>query len=88
MNVLYYHKYNTNTYPKLHSNLLYLLQLNIHPPGLDPEKLFKLIPKKCLPKEYGGDLPSENELHQITVEKFYAKQKFWNLEEKIRKQSQ
>lgn len=54
---------------------------------MDQEKLFRLVPKKCLPREYGGGLPSESELHSITMEKFYAKQKFWDLEEAIRKQS-
>lgn len=65
------------------SELMSMLQ--IHPPGLEGEELFKLIPKKCLPKEYGGDLPSENELHQRTVEQFNSKQKFWDMEEKLRK---
>lgn len=54
---------------------------------MDLDKLFNLIPKKCLPEEYGGDLPPAAELHKLTMEKFYAKQKFWNVEEAIRKQA-
>ncbi|CAH1111799.1 unnamed protein product [Psylliodes chrysocephalus] len=67
------------------SELMSMLQ--IHSPDLSPEKLYKIIPKKYLPKEYGGDLPSEKELHEITLEKFRTKQKFWEIEEKIRKQA-
>ncbi|XP_057658030.1 alpha-tocopherol transfer protein-like isoform X1 [Diorhabda carinulata] len=59
--------------------------LHIHPPGLKEEELFKLIPKNCLPMEYGGDLPSESELHQKTIEQFRSKQTFWDVEEKLRK---
>lgn len=61
-------------------------QLHVYPPGISEEKMFKLIPRKCMPQEYGGDLPSESELHEMTMQKFYGKQKFWDLEEKIRKQ--
>ncbi|KAJ8956084.1 hypothetical protein NQ318_016537 [Aromia moschata] len=60
--------------------------LRIHSPGLEKEKLFKLVPKKCLPKEYGGDLPSEQELHERTMRQFRDMQQFWETEEKIRKQ--
>ncbi|KAJ8910427.1 hypothetical protein NQ315_012569 [Exocentrus adspersus] len=59
--------------------------LKIHPPGMDQERLFQLVPKKCLPREYGGDLPSEKELNEITVRQFKEKQAFWDKEEAIRK---
>ncbi|CAH1275671.1 unnamed protein product [Diabrotica balteata] len=59
--------------------------LKIHPPNLTQEKLFEIIPKKYLPKDYGGDLPSADELHNATIELFNKKEKFWEMEEKIRK---
>ncbi|XP_018571184.1 alpha-tocopherol transfer protein-like [Anoplophora glabripennis] len=60
--------------------------LKIHAPGLEQEKLFQMVPKMCLPKECGGDLPSEVELHERTLRQFKEMQSFWNMEEAIRKQ--
>lgn len=59
--------------------------IKVHPPNLKEEKLFSMIPKKCLPSEYGGDLPSEKILHEKTVEQYNNFQSFWKLEEEIRK---
>lgn len=53
---------------------------------MEEEKLFKFVPKRCLPNDYGGDLQSSKELHNITMDKFYAKQQFWDIEEQIRKE--
>ncbi|KAG5880892.1 hypothetical protein JTB14_001468 [Gonioctena quinquepunctata] len=61
--------------------------IHFHTPAIQEEELFKIIPKKCLPKDYGGDLPSEKELHEITMQQFRDRQEFWVMEEKIRKQS-
>ncbi|XP_057658038.1 alpha-tocopherol transfer protein-like [Diorhabda carinulata] len=63
----------------------FLNKIHIHQSDLEQEVLFQLIPKKCLPKEYGGDLPSKYELHQKTIEQFKRKQYFWNAEEQLRK---
>lgn len=65
----------------------YWFQLHLHPLDMDPKELFPIIPKEFWPKEYSGDLPSESELHQETVRKYYEKEKFWRMEESIRKQS-
>jgi len=56
----------------------------VHPPTTNPDKLFSLIPKKCWPSDYGGDLPSSDELHEKTVQQFKEKQAFWTLEHEIR----
>ncbi|CAG9814862.1 unnamed protein product [Phaedon cochleariae] len=60
--------------------------LHFHPANMEQETFFEWVPKKCLPKEYGGDLPSERDLHDVTMEQFKARQEFWNAEEQIRKQ--
>lgn len=49
------------------------------------EKFFKIAPRKYMPKDNDGDLPTVAELHNVTMDKFYAKQQFWDLEEKNRK---
>ncbi|XP_030757202.1 alpha-tocopherol transfer protein-like [Sitophilus oryzae] len=59
--------------------------IKVHPPNIESEKLFSLIPKQCLPEEYGGDLPSIEVLHEKTVKQYTEKQDFWKLEEKMRK---
>ncbi|CAG9861501.1 unnamed protein product [Phyllotreta striolata] len=61
--------------------------LHFHTPDLSQEKLFEIIPKKYLPSEYGGDLPSESELHRVTLEQFEKLETFWKIEEKIRKKA-
>ncbi|CAG9769961.1 unnamed protein product [Ceutorhynchus assimilis] len=58
--------------------------VKVHPPSTSQETLFSLVPKKCWPKEYGGDLPSYNDLHEITRKQFEEKQKFWRREQEIR----
>lgn len=60
-------------------------RLHMHPPGMPMEELIKFIPKKCLPKELEGDLESEEELCKKTMESLKNKEKFWEIEEKLRK---
>ncbi|VEN62116.1 unnamed protein product [Callosobruchus maculatus] len=60
--------------------------IKIHPSDMPNERLYELVPKKCLPKEYGGDLPSEKELHEITLGQLNDRQAFWEIEEMIRKE--
>nr|CAH7758651.1 unnamed protein product [Callosobruchus chinensis] len=60
--------------------------IHIHPSDMPSEKLHELVPKKCLPKEYGGDLPSEKELHEVTLGQLNDRQKFWETEEMMRKE--
>ncbi|XP_060534462.1 alpha-tocopherol transfer protein-like [Cylas formicarius] len=59
--------------------------IKVHSPNIGQEELFRCIPQKCLPREYGGDLQSEKELHEKTVQQFCDKQEFWRIEELIRK---
>lgn len=66
-------------------NAVISFQLHLHELDLPEEKLFKIVPKQFWPKEYNGDLSSEVELHNKTIQKFYEKQNFWNTEETIRK---
>nr|XP_023012904.1 alpha-tocopherol transfer protein-like isoform X1 [Leptinotarsa decemlineata] len=61
--------------------------VHFHSPGIEQEKMFEIAPKKCLPKDYGGDLPSASELHDITLQQFKDRQEFWNIEEMIRKEA-
>nr|CAI5865863.1 unnamed protein product [Callosobruchus analis] len=62
--------------------------LKIYPADMPNEKLHELIPKKCWPKEYDGDLPSERDLHEVTMDQFRDRQKYWETEEIIRKECQ
>ncbi|CAG9861502.1 unnamed protein product [Phyllotreta striolata] len=57
----------------------------LHEPNANPEQLFRYIPKKCLPKDYGGDLASVAILQDITLLRLKANQEFWIKEEAIRK---
>ncbi|XP_066144708.1 alpha-tocopherol transfer protein-like [Euwallacea fornicatus] len=65
------------------SELITMIQT--HPPNASQERLFSIVPKKCWPADYGGDLPSVEELHKRTIQQFNEKQDFWALEEEIRK---
>lgn len=60
----------------------------MHPKGLSQEELFKIVPKKCLPQELGGDLQPAEELCKITMELLIEKNSFWEIEEKLRKHTQ
>ncbi|XP_072375289.1 alpha-tocopherol transfer protein-like isoform X1 [Diabrotica undecimpunctata] len=57
--------------------------MKIHQKGWNPGELF---PKSSLPKELGGDLESEEELCNKTIELYKEKQTFWEKEEKWRHQ--
>uniref|UniRef100_A0A6P7GF42 Alpha-tocopherol transfer protein-like n=1 Tax=Diabrotica virgifera virgifera TaxID=50390 RepID=A0A6P7GF42_DIAVI len=54
----------------------------IHQVGWNPEEAF---PKKCLPKELGGDLESEDVLCERTLPLFKDREYFWKAEEELRK---
>ncbi|CAH1953521.1 unnamed protein product [Acanthoscelides obtectus] len=62
--------------------------LKIYPADMPNEKLHELVPKKCWPRDYGGDLPSERDLHDFTMDQLKDRQKFWEIEESIRKECQ
>ncbi|CAH1111798.1 unnamed protein product [Psylliodes chrysocephalus] len=63
-----------------------LLKFFLHEPDPKQEQLFKYIPRECLPREYGGDLPGITILQDLTVRKLKANQEFWNKEEALRKE--
>ncbi|XP_066260089.1 alpha-tocopherol transfer protein-like isoform X2 [Euwallacea similis] len=65
------------------SELISMIQT--HPPNASQERLFSIVPKKCWPADYGGDLLSVEELHKKTIQLYDQKQDFWALEEAIRK---
>lgn len=43
------------------------------------------IPKKCLPIDYGGELPSFHELNEKTIERYRELKEFFKDEECLRK---
>jgi hypothetical protein len=43
------------------------------------------LPVSCLPKEYGGDLPTVEELNQISIQRFRELKPFFEAEEKFRR---
>lgn len=45
------------------------------------EDFYKNVPKKCLPEEYGGELPSAAELHEKTMGKFLSLKPYFDAEE-------
>lgn len=47
-----------------------------------------MIPKRCLPEEYGGDLAPIRVHHDKTVEKLKKMQRFFDEEEQQRKEAQ
>lgn len=47
----------------------------------------KFLPKKCLPEDYGGDLPLIRELHQRNIEKLTDMQPHFEAEERQRHQN-
>lgn len=61
-----------------------LIQIKVHPPSAHPEKLFSLVPKRCWPEDYGGDLPSTQTLHEKTIKQIEERQGFWKLEQELR----
>jgi hypothetical protein len=53
-----------------------------HPPTMKHEELHKFIPKSCLPKCYGGDLGTVEELHQKHRRFMLSKNEYFIMEEK------
>ncbi|XP_045467218.1 alpha-tocopherol transfer protein-like isoform X2 [Harmonia axyridis] len=60
--------------------------LHLHPNNTNMEEFSKNhVPKKCLPSDYGGDLPSFAELNQVTIERYRELKEYYKDEESIRK---
>jgi hypothetical protein len=60
-----------------------LSKVVLHPTKLDYEKFHKeYIPKKCLPKNYGGLLPSVKKLHDLQRRTFLNLRDYFLYEEK------
>ncbi|XP_044763490.1 retinaldehyde-binding protein 1-like [Coccinella septempunctata] len=60
--------------------------LHLHPNNTNLEEFSKNhIPKKCLPCDYGGDLPSFQELNEKTIERYRELKEYYQDEESIRK---
>ncbi|KAK9875980.1 hypothetical protein WA026_011080 [Henosepilachna vigintioctopunctata] len=58
--------------------------MHFHPSATDMDIFSeKFIPKKCLPKEYGGFLPSFQELKEETIGRLRQLQKYFEDEEKL-----
>lgn len=45
----------------------------------------KWIPKRCLPEEYGGDLPSVEIIHQKNIRKLIEMESYFDAEESQRR---
>lgn len=58
--------------------------IHVHPIGMDFNEHFfnKFLPKSAMPADYGGDLPSMNELHRKNCEMLYSFKEYFELEEK------
>ncbi|XP_059490153.1 uncharacterized protein LOC132205226 [Neocloeon triangulifer] len=54
----------------------------IHVHGKDLESLFKKVPKRVMPKEFGGDGPSDVELAEDFISKIYAFNDWYVADEK------
>ncbi|KAF5307396.1 hypothetical protein FQR65_LT06910 [Abscondita terminalis] len=48
----------------------------------NPEEMFKLIPKECLPSDYGGGLDSIKTLHGIMIKRYLENKSFFQEEDK------
>ncbi|CAG9861503.1 unnamed protein product [Phyllotreta striolata] len=59
--------------------------MTFHPPGVSDEYFYEFIPKDCLPKDYGGDMPSLNDLTKLTRQQFIDCEEYWKTEENLRK---
>ena len=56
--------------------------IHIHTPDLDYNEFFeKYVPRHCMPSDYGGTLPSFEELHAKNVESLTAMKEYFYLEE-------
>ena len=56
--------------------------IHIHTSELDYEEFFeKYVPRHCMPSDYGGDLPSFDELHSKNVKSLVSMKEYYYLEE-------
>ncbi|XP_055375202.1 alpha-tocopherol transfer protein-like [Condylostylus longicornis] len=70
--------------PFLQKELLEII--HTHPTDMDYEEFFKKwIPKTHMPSDYGGDMPSVEELHFDFCKEIVLKKEFFDAEEKQRK---
>ncbi|KAK9875982.1 hypothetical protein WA026_011082 [Henosepilachna vigintioctopunctata] len=61
--------------------------LHLHPNNTNLEEFSQnYIPKKCLPSDYGGELPSFEELNKKTIERYRELKDFFESEERMRKE--
>ncbi|RZC42609.1 alpha-tocopherol transfer protein-like, partial [Asbolus verrucosus] len=59
--------------------------IKTHPPNMDMETFYcECVPASCLPEEYGGELPSGEELNRRAIEQFRELKPFFEAEEKLR----
>lgn len=65
----------------LHVKSLISLQIQYHNSSED-EEFYKCVPKKCLPCEYGGDMPSFTVMQSETVQKLRNLKRFLDAEER------
>jgi len=56
--------------------------LYLHKSGADMEQFSEdFIPKRCLPADYGGDLPSIRVLHELNIKKLQEMESYFEAEE-------
>ena len=56
--------------------------IHIHTPELDYNEFYeKYVPRHCMPSDYGGSLPSFDELHSKNVETLMSMKQYYYLEE-------
>ncbi|KYB26927.1 alpha-tocopherol transfer protein-like [Tribolium castaneum] len=56
-----------------------------HPPETDMNQFYKdCIPSSCLPKEYGGELATVEEMNEKMIQEFRELKPFFEAEEKLR----
>ncbi|XP_070491802.1 alpha-tocopherol transfer protein-like [Chironomus tepperi] len=56
--------------------------IHIHTPDMDYNEFFeKHVPRHCMPSDYGGDLPSLDELHAKNIETLTSMKEYYYLEE-------
>lgn len=59
--------------------------MQFHTSDVDMEKFYEdCIPRKCLPEDYGGDLPAVQELHERNIQKLTDLQPYFEAEELLR----
>ncbi|XP_044261385.1 uncharacterized protein LOC123009261 [Tribolium madens] len=59
--------------------------IKTHPPETDMSKFYEdCIPSACLPKEYGGELSSIEEMNEKMIQEFRELKPFFDAEEKLR----